>query len=156
MNVLLSIKPRYVEEIIEGNKKYEFRRSIWRCREDVDMVYMYASSPMKKIVGAFTVEKIFEDHPEKLWNRFREFSGIKEKEFFNYFKTSKKGFAIEIEEVEVFETPINPKLIIPNFVPPQSFCYIDEHIEEIFRFRAERMDDGEGYWEDRIWKFFWL
>jgi len=28
MNVLLSIKPKYVEEIKKGNKKYEFRKSL--------------------------------------------------------------------------------------------------------------------------------
>jgi len=127
MNVLLSIKPKYVEEIINGNKRYEFRKSIFRCREDVELVYVYSTSPVKKIVGVFTIETIIEDHPRKLWENFREFSGIGEEEFFSYFGGHKKGFAIGIGNVEVFEDPIDPKNSIPGFVPPQSFRYVEKH-----------------------------
>ena len=126
MNVLLSIKPKYVEEIMNGNKRYEFRKSIFRCREDVELVYIYSTSPVKKIVGVFTIETIIEDHPRNLWEKFKEFSGIEKEEFFSYFGERKKGFAIGTENVEVFECPIDPKISIPGFVPPQSFCYVDE------------------------------
>ena len=125
MNVLLSIKPKYVEEIMNGNKRYEFRKSIFRCREDIELVYIYSTSPVKKIVGVFTIETIIEDHPRNLWEKFKEFSGIGEEEFFSYFGGHKKGFAIGIGNVEVFEEPIDPRITITDFTPPQSFCYID-------------------------------
>ena len=129
MNVLLSIKPKYVEEILNGNKKYEFRKVIFKCREELGMVYIYSSSPVKKIVGAFVIENIIEDHPEVLWAQFKEFSGINnEKEFFSYFGANKKGFAIEIGDLEIFENPADPRILIPGFVPPQSFRYIDDNI----------------------------
>ena len=127
MNVLLSIKPKYVEEIIKGNKRYEFRRSIFRCREDIELVYIYSTSPVKKIVGVFTIKNIIEDHPRNLWKNFKEFSGIEKEEFFSYFGDCKNGFAIGIENVEVFEGPIDPKISIPGFVPPQSFRYVEAH-----------------------------
>jgi predicted transcriptional regulator len=126
MNVLLSIKPKYVEEIIKGDKKYEFRKSIFRCSEDVNMIYIYSSSPVKKIVGMFTIETIVEDHPKKLWKNFSKFSGIGKDEFFDYFGTSKKGFAIEIGNLEAFANPIDPFQKFPDFNPPQSFYYLDE------------------------------
>ena len=125
MNVLLSIKPKYAEEIMNGNKRYEFRRSIFRCREDIELVYIYSTSPVKKIVGVFTIETIIEDHPRNLWEKFKEFSGIGAEEFFSYFGGYKKGFAIGIGNVEVFEEPIDPRIAITDFTPPQSFCYID-------------------------------
>ena len=127
MNVLLSIKPKYVEEIMNGNKRYEFRKSIFRCREDIELVYIYSTSPVMKIVGVFTIETIIEDHPRNLWEKFKEFSGIGEEEFFSYFGGYKKGFAIGIGNVEVFEDPIDPKNFIPGFVPPQSFRYVEQH-----------------------------
>ncbi len=128
MNVLLSIRPKYVEEILKGNKKYEFRKVIFRCKEDLEMVYIYSSSPVKKIVGAFVIENIIEDHPEVLWAQFKDFSGINdEREFFNYFGANKIGFAIEIGDLEVFKSPADPRILIPDFVPPQSFRYIDEN-----------------------------
>jgi len=50
MNVLLSVKPKYAEEIISGRKKYEFRKSIFK-REDIKKMYIYSSSPVKKIIA---------------------------------------------------------------------------------------------------------
>ena len=125
MNVLLSIKPKYANQILEGNKRYEFRKSIFKNR-DLDIVYIYSSSPEKKIVGAFMIKSIIENHPDQLWNECKDFSGIEEEDFFNYFGGKEKGFAIEIGDVEVFN-PINPKDHIPDFVAPQSFCYTDKH-----------------------------
>ena len=84
---------------------------------------MYSTSPVKKIVGAFTVESIIEDHPEALWQKFKDSSGIEEKEFFAYFGSSRKGFAIKIKEVKAFK-PIDPETVISDFSPPQSFCYV--------------------------------
>ena len=83
MNVLLSIKPKYVESIINGHKTYEFRKVIFRDKY-VDIAYVYATSPVKKIVGAFRVGDIIEDKPIILWSRLNEFSGMDETEFFNY------------------------------------------------------------------------
>ena len=127
MNVLLSIKPKYVKVIMNGTKRYEFRKTIFRSN-DIEEVYIYSTYPVKKIVGKFTIGKIIDDHPDRLWEEFRDFSGLDEKEFFSYFKGSKRGFAIEIENVEKFSNPINPKDIIPDFTPSQSFCYLAEEI----------------------------
>lgn len=35
--VLMSIKPRYAEAILSGDKKYEYRRSLW-CMFDLNEV----------------------------------------------------------------------------------------------------------------------
>lgn len=127
MNVLLSIKPRYVEAILKGNKRYEFRKNIFR-NKDVENVYIYATSPVKKLVGFFKVGNILEDHPVCLWDQLKEFSGLNELEFFSYFGGNKRGFAIEIRGVAEFLNPLDPRDFIPSFVPPQSFCYLDTPI----------------------------
>lgn len=126
MNVLLSIKPKYVDKIVSGNKKYEFRKSIFRCSEDIDVVYIYSTSPVKKIVGMFTIENIIKDRPNNLWNKLKKYSGVEEEDFFNYFKNHNIGFAIEIENMELFEKPFDPFQEIPSFKAPQSYYYIDE------------------------------
>lgn len=128
MSVLLSVKPKYVTEMIQGNKKYEFRRSIWRANKKIRKVYIYSSSPIKKIIGIFTIKDIIEDNPSNLWIKFGEFSGIREDEFFSYFKSSKKAFAIEIDTIEVFKKPIDPFQEFSSFKPPQSFYYINENV----------------------------
>lgn len=128
MSVLLSIKPKYVKAMIKGNKKYEFRKSIWKTKKKINRVYIYSSAPIKKIIGIFTIKDIIEDNPSNLWIKFGEFSGIQEDEFFNYFKSSKKAFAIEIDAIEIFKKPIDPFREFSNFKPPQSFYYINENV----------------------------
>lgn len=126
MNVLLSIKPKFVEGIMNGNKKYEFRKSIFRHREDVELVYIYSTSPVKKVVGWFTIETIVEDHPDSLWDSFKDHAGIEEQEFFEYFGERENGFAIGVDEVNTFEDHLDPREANPDFAPPQSFCYVNQ------------------------------
>ena len=133
MNVLMSIKPVYASRIIEGTKKYEFRKSIFKKRS-VDLIYIYSSHPVKKIVGKFTIGDILEDRPDNLWDAVKDQSGLDESEFFNYFRGRSKGYAIGIDEFTPFKDPIDPRLHYDNFVPPQSFCYVDNEIEELCRY----------------------
>jgi len=127
MNALLSIKPKYVESILKGDKRYEFRKSIFG-KKNIAKVYIYSTAPVKKIVGTFEIGRIIEDHPKRLWNQLNRFAGLDDVDFFNYFKSVEKGFAIEIEKVEEFENPIDPWNLAPSFMPPQSFCYVDSGI----------------------------
>jgi predicted transcriptional regulator len=124
MDVLLSIKPKYARSIIEGGKRYEFRKTIFKNR-GIDLIYIYSSSPVKKIVGSFEVGEILEDHPCDLWNNVKEYPGINDRDFFSYFKGKSRAFAIEIQNLQEFNDPIDPYETIPGFVPPQSYCYMD-------------------------------
>jgi len=123
MNVLLSVKPKYAEKILEGDKKYEFRRAIFK-KPNIEKVYIYSSSPVSKIVAAFEIEKILKDSPEKIWRLCQKYAGISKKDFFDYFKNSEMAFAIEIGNVDSFKEHIDPFKIIENFKPPQSFYYL--------------------------------
>jgi predicted transcriptional regulator len=123
MNVILSIRPKYCNAIASGLKKYEFRRRVFGRK--VNSVYIYSTAPMKKIVAKFSVRSIIEDNPKALWQNFGDSSGLNETEFFAYFDGAEKGFAIEIFKVESFK-PVDPKILIPNFCPPQNYCYLNE------------------------------
>ena len=56
MNVILSIKPEFVEKIFSKEKKYEYRKVLFK--QSVDIVYIYACRPICKIVGEFKIEEI--------------------------------------------------------------------------------------------------
>ena len=128
MNVLLSIKPKFVEEIKQGRKKYELRKKIFKIQDEIENVYIYSTSPVKRIVGMFNIKRIIEDHPRSLWNKFHNFLGINKKEFFEYFREREKGFAIEITNALFFDKQIDPQKIFSEFVPPQSFCYLNREL----------------------------
>jgi type I restriction enzyme S subunit len=124
MDVLLSIKPKYVKSIIEGEKRYEFRKAIFRNRS-VNRIFIYSSAPVKKIVALFEISTILEDHPVVLWDRVRDHAGIEDAEFFSYFAGRSRGYAIGISNLREFSEPLDPYKTIPGFVPPQSYCYMD-------------------------------
>ncbi len=94
------------------------------AKKDISRVYIYSTTPINKIVGSFEINDIIADRPSTLWHRLKDDAGISAEEFFDYFKNRELGFAFEIVDVEKFENPVDPKIIFPNFVPPQSFCYM--------------------------------
>ena len=124
--VLLSIKPKYVRAILDGTKQYEFRKQIFKD-ESVKMVYIYSTSPQKKIVARFRLGKIIKEHPDFLWEQYCDVSGLNEREFFEYFSDRDTGYAIRIDELEPFPEPVDPHAMFKQFVPPQSFCYVNGH-----------------------------
>ncbi len=127
MKVLLSLNPKYWDEITAHRKKYEFRKRVW-SNIDIKEVIVYSTTPVKKIVGSFTIGQIHKGHPKDLWKRFNEVAGIDEAGFFTYFLNSNIGFAIEISSFKECK-PADPKRFIPEFRAPESFRYIDNNIE---------------------------
>ena len=123
-DVILSIKPKYVQSILSGEKRYEFRKAIFKNRT-IDRVFIYSSAPVKRIVALFEIGTILEDHPAVLWDSMREYAGIDAREFFSYFAGKSRGYAIGIENVQEFDEPIDPRVSIPGFMPPQSYCYLN-------------------------------
>lgn len=128
MNVLLSIKPRFVEKILDGEKRFEFRKGIFK--QDVEKVYIYSSYPTKEIVGYFRIGKVHTGTPENIWRKCGKEGSITRDEFFRYFEGKDNAFGIEIDELVIFEQSVNPRDIFPEFVAPQSYYYLTENIEK--------------------------
>ena len=122
MKVLLSIKPEFALRIFNGTKHYEFRKVIFR-KPDIKTVIVYASSPIKKIIGEFEIEEIISESPEILWRRTGCLAGISKKFFFNYFAERNVGYAIKIKQVYSYQKPECLRMKY-NIYPPQSFCYV--------------------------------
>ncbi|URA10895.1 ASCH domain-containing protein [Thermospira aquatica] len=121
MKVILSIKPEFVEKIINGEKKFEYRRKIFK--KDVEKVIIYASSPIKLVVGEFIIEDILSRKLDELWELTKEESGISKQYFYEYFKGLDNGYAIKIKEFKRYEKPCNLRNL-NIFYTPQSFVYI--------------------------------
>jgi predicted transcriptional regulator len=126
MRVLLSIKPEFAEKIFNGTKKYEFRRSLFK-NQNVKTVVVYASSPVQQVIGEFEIEKIINDDLHQLWNKTKEFSGISENFFFEYFINKERGYAIKIKQTKRYDKALSLKDDF-NANPPQSFMYLEECI----------------------------
>lgn len=119
--ILLSINPEYVERIISGEKKYEFRKSV--CKRKVDKIIIYSTSPVMKVVGEADIKEILVDNPEKIWAITQKQSGVKKEFFDKYYEGKEEAIAYELEHVVAYEKP--KKLLDYGIkTAPQSFCYV--------------------------------
>ncbi|MBB6095618.1 putative transcriptional regulator [Povalibacter uvarum] len=123
MKVLLSIKPEYAEKILNGEKRFEFRKSIFR-NERVCTVVIYATMPVGKVIGEFRVSSIIEARPSALWKRTSHAAGISEQYFKEYFAGRTRAYAIGVDQPKRYKKPIELSRLIERAVPPQSFCYV--------------------------------
>jgi predicted transcriptional regulator len=120
--ILLSIKPEFVNKILEGTKKFEFRKR--PAKSDVDLIYIYSTYPVMKIMGTVEVESLIHAAPSTLWEQTKAEAGISRKRYREYFKGCKVAYAYKLGKVSVFDIPKD--LIDYNIsLAPQSFIYIN-------------------------------
>jgi len=119
---LMSLHPRFAERILRGEKRVEFRKA--RLPSTVSTVIIYATRPVGRIIGAFSVAGIDEGHPEELWERHKAYAGVGEAFFRKYFEGRNRGFAIRVGETLQLNEPRSISAVRAD--PPQSFCYLRE------------------------------
>lgn len=123
MKVLLSIKPEYVEKIFAGNKRFEFRKAIFK-NEEVKKVVIYATLPVGRVVGEFEVDGYIAGEPIDVWKLTQGSAGISEEFFHEYFLGRQKAFAIKIGKVRKYKRPKHLHEIEDGCVAPQSYRYL--------------------------------
>ena len=123
MKILLSIKPEFVKEIASGNKKFEYRKAIFK-NKDVKTIVIYSTMPVGKIVGEFDIGDILEEHPSVLWEKTKEYAGVNEQFYREYFNGRDRGYAISIKKLKMYKKPICPYTQEEKFTAPQSFKYL--------------------------------
>ena len=122
MKVLMSIKPKFVEEIFSETKTFELRKKIFKS--SINAIVIYSSSPKKKVVGEIIIDKIISSTLKLLWKSYKNNLGISEKEYFKYYKNSKVAYAIKIKKVIKYKKELELK----DFgieKAPQSYQYIN-------------------------------
>lgn len=121
--ILLSIKPRFADLIVDGSKLVELRRTI--PAQPVGTIAIYSSSPIQSIVALADVKETIEANPSKLWTiANNNGSGLTKLELLAYFENKATGFALMLENVRVYAKPVNPRKIFKEFTAPQSFKYL--------------------------------
>jgi len=122
MKVLLSIKPEFAFKIFDGTKKFEFRKVIFK-NPNIKTVVVYASSPVQQVIGEFEIADILSYNPSEVWRQTKEYSGISEDRFFEYFADRKIAHAIKIKNPKKYKQPLSLQDNF-NVFPPQSYVYL--------------------------------
>ena len=125
-SILLSIKPEYVDKIIQGTKKYEYRKHL--AKKTVDSIFIYCTHPTMKVVAKIEVIDIIAAAPSTLWEGTKISAGISRKKYREYFKGCKTAYAYKLGDIQVFDPPKT----LQDFnvlLAPQSFVYINENLK---------------------------
>ena len=119
--ILISINPEFVEKILDGTKRFEFRKI--ECKENVDELVIYCTSPVMKVVGIASVRRVIKGEPEEIWKQTKEYAGVSKGFYDKYYTGKSKAVAFELSDVRRFD---DPKELSDYGVacPPQSFVYV--------------------------------
>jgi predicted transcriptional regulator len=133
--VLLSVRPRFAARILEGTKRFEFRKTPFA--RNVGMAVIYATAPVSGIIGYFHVLSTKTGSPHYLWRKCRSAAGIAKKDFFDYYRNTETAVALEIGEVTKLKAAIDPRTLWPGFSAPQNYRYLNN-------LEAENIARGPG------------
>jgi predicted transcriptional regulator len=123
---LLSVRPRFAEALLNGSKTVEIRRRKAHIADGA-ICLVYASSPVRALVGAVSVRATDTDLPEALWGRWGAYTGLQRDEYDDYLKDSVKACAIVVSDAVSFPRPVNLSELRRrhrNFVTPQSYRFL--------------------------------
>lgn len=121
-NIVISINPEHVENIINGTKKFEYRTKAAKC--DVGKIIIYETTPVKKIVAEVEIIDVLMMTPSQLWSETKAVSGISKEYFDAYFKNRKVAYAYKLGAIKVYDKPRELKEFGLRFAP-QSFVYVN-------------------------------
>ncbi len=126
MDILMSIKTKYVKQIFNGTKMFEYRRKSIGDKNLNKKVYIYSSEEDKAIVGYVIFDKIIGDKVDVV---LKETGVTNIQSMVNYFKNKDIGYALHIKEYHEFKEKIkleDLKKIAKDFVVPQFYRYISD------------------------------
>lgn len=123
--LLLSLRPRFAQAILEGTKTTELRRRPINA-EPGSRVILYASAPTMAIVGTARLKKVEATEPDDAWDRFHDRLALAESEFYGYLDGSHCAYLLHLTRINCLDRPLELKELRRDggFQPPQSFRYI--------------------------------
>lgn len=120
--IVLSIRPRFVEAIFEGTKKFEFRR-VMPSNRLLHKVLIYESAPISMVVGEFKVVSFGRCGLSSMWIFCSPYAGITRQEFEEYFHGQRFAQCYIIDSVIKYKKPFSIKELGFKH-PPQNFYYV--------------------------------
>lgn len=133
---MLSIKPKYADLILAGEKRVEFRR-VWAA-EKVGLIAIYASAPVQRIIALVNVDEVVYASPTRLWAYCtNKGGGLTRNELKSYFDGKANGYAVMIGNVRRMKKAVDPHSLFTNFSAPQSFRYLTMSEMKSLNARAE-------------------
>ena len=100
--LFISVKPEYAYKIISKQKSIELRKNRPNVQKG-DYVLIYATVPVKAVIGFGKIKNIIDTSPDKMWEVNSDKLGINKDAFDNYYADTNRAIGIEISSICKFE-----------------------------------------------------
>jgi predicted transcriptional regulator len=123
--IIISIRPEHVRNIMAGRKTVELRRRFPKALA-TGVLFIYSSSPEQALVGTARIEQVQRMTPAGLWRRFKDKVCVTRDLFDAYFAGTDEGFGVLLSQPVYFDAPIPISELKErfSFSPPQSYRYL--------------------------------
>ena len=125
--IVLSLKPRFAEAILTGDKTVELRRTEPKIVVPTRAL-LYATTPVRALLGTCIITSVKSADLAALWWEYGSRTALLDQEFQQYFEGVDVGTALTLTRPQAFsrQIPLQDLRSKPgSFRPPQSFAYVD-------------------------------
>jgi predicted transcriptional regulator len=124
-SLLLSLRPRFAEAILDGTKTVELRRRPIKAQPGT-LVVLYASAPTMAVVGTARLVDVVALSPHTAWRRYRSALSLSWPEFTDYLTDADHAHLLRLDDVKELVHPhtLQALRLAAPFQPPQSFRYL--------------------------------
>jgi predicted transcriptional regulator len=125
--LLLSLRPRFASAILAGTKTIEVRRRPVNASTGTPII-LYASSPLRAVVGTACLAGVHNSDHATAWRRHRGALGLARWEFDTYLEGTTQVYLLHLQSVSSLDKPMPLRHLREDgpFRPPQSFRYVAE------------------------------
>jgi predicted transcriptional regulator len=122
--LLLSLRPRFAQAILDGTKTIDLRRRVVRAAPGTPLL-LYASAPLMAVVGTARLQRAEVCEADVAWSNHGHALGLDRREFDDYL-AGRSACLLLLDDVCALDQPISLKELggQAGFRPPQSYRYV--------------------------------
>ena len=136
-DILISVKPQYVAEMLRGDKSVELRRRSIRVPIGTT-VWIYETVPSGRVGAVAEVSAVDESVPNEVWSRYRNRIGLSRQAFLSYFEGSERACAVVFRRIRPLRRSLGLaelRTALGAFVAPQFYRKLPQDSTELALFR---------------------
>ncbi len=144
--ILISIKPKYLDLILSGRKTVELRKKSTGIPQGTRLL-LYASSPRCALIGEARVSFREELTIAELWAKHGVAAAVRRDELQAYYAGADRGVVLGLADVRHFPTGVPLSSLREageGFRPPQSYMRVPAFINELLGRTTGRVGGPQG------------
>lgn len=125
-DILISVKGRFIDNMLTGTKRVELRRRAPRISPGT-RIWIYEKAPVATVRAVAILAKVETMAPEILWSQYGSTLGLSYQEYQDYIAGSEHAAALSLERV----APLRPislrelRELRSDFHPPQFYLRLE-------------------------------